>query len=254
MFATCSCSCSCSSYPLNSPRTPRRRRGRSSRCFDRRALSFPHWRRRRRRCRFHQLHHRRSIQLLFRFCLETLAGCIPSFAGELRPNQVPPLISKKATTSLRVFGRMHPLVCRRVTTSLRVVGRMYPLVCRRVMTSLRPHLIAHSNEQVSSKYGSVIQVSKVSLHIPSTRFSVTLESGTVNDSPVSSVSAVFLSPEITRILSKQCPLTSPSQSTRNVNARDVLASITGILFKQYPLTLQSKPTCNVDALDVPACR
>jgi hypothetical protein len=49
------------------------------------------------------------------------------------------------------------------------------------------HRIAYSNEQVSGKYGAAIQVSKFSLHIFSTRFSVTLESGIVNDSSDSSV-------------------------------------------------------------------
>jgi hypothetical protein len=104
------------------------------------------------------------------------------------------------------------------------------------------HVIAYSNEKVSNKNGSPIQVSKVSLHIFSARFTVMFESGIVK------ASIVFLLPEITRILSKQCPLTSPSQPTCN----DVVLSpeITRILSKQCPLTPQSQPTCNVDAMDI----
>jgi hypothetical protein len=108
-----------------------------------------------------------------------------------------------------------------------------------------PHLIAYSNEQVINKNGSaMIQVSKVSLHIFSTRFTVVLENGVVKASVVS------ISPEITRILSRQCPPTSPSQLTCNVDAMDVLASITRILSKQCPITPPSERTCNVDAMDI----
>jgi hypothetical protein len=82
--------------------------------------------------------------------------------------------------------------------------------------------IAYSHEQINRKDGSAIRVSRISLHIFLTRFSITIESGIVNDSPDSSVSVVFISPEITRILSKQCPLTSSSQPTCNVDAMGVL--------------------------------
>jgi hypothetical protein len=104
--------------------------------------------------------------------------------------------------------------------------------------------VAYSNEKVSNKNGSAIQVSKVSLHIISARFTVMFESGIVK------ASVVFLSPEITRILSKQSSLTSPSQPTCNVDAMDVLTSKAMIVSKQCPLTPPSQPTCNVDAMDV----
>jgi hypothetical protein len=106
------------------------------------------------------------------------------------------------------------------------------------------HLIAYSNEQVSNKYGSSIQVSKVSLHIFSARFTFTVENGIVK------AAVVVISPEITRILSKQCPLTPPSQPTCNVDAMDVLTSKAMVFSKQCSLTPPSQPTCNVDAMDI----
>jgi hypothetical protein len=106
------------------------------------------------------------------------------------------------------------------------------------------HAIAYSNEKVSNKNGPAIQVSKISLHIFSARFTVMFESGIVKASVVS------LSPEITRILSKQSSLTSPSQPTCNVDAMDVLTSKAMTFSKQCPLTPPSQPTCNVDAMDV----
>ena len=46
------------------------------------------------------------------------------------------------------------------------------------------------------------------------------------------------------ILSKQCPITPPSQPTCNVDAMDILTSITMILSKQCPLTPPIKTTCD----------
>jgi hypothetical protein len=109
------------------------------------------------------------------------------------------------------------------------------------------HAIAYSNEQVSNKNGSPIQVSKDSLHIFSARFTVMLESGIVK------ASVVVISPEITRILSKQCsltPLTSQSLPTPSVDTMDILTSKAMIFSKQCSLTPPSMTTCNIDAMDI----
>jgi hypothetical protein len=62
-------------------------------------------------------------------------------------------------------------------------------------------------------------------------------------SPKSSVPARSVSPEITRILAKQCPLISQIEPTSKVSTRDVLT-------KQCPLISQIEPTCKADTMDV----
>jgi hypothetical protein len=93
------------------------------------------------------------------------------------------------------------------------------------------HFIAFSREQVYNKDGSAIEVAKVSFQICSARLTVTLETGIVNDPPKAAVPVRFLSPEIIRILSKQCPLISPSEPTCAMDVTKPLTrnSITNVL-------------------------
>jgi hypothetical protein len=88
------------------------------------------------------------------------------------------------------------------------------------------HLAAFSREQVNNTDGSVIQVAKLSFQIFSTRLSVTFESGIVKDSPKASAPARFVSPEIIRILSQQCPLI---ETACEVDAMDTKPVTTGML-------------------------
>jgi hypothetical protein len=72
-----------------------------------------------------------------------------------------------------------------------------------------------SREQVNTTDGSTIQVAKLSFQIFSTRLYVTFESDILKDSPKSSVPApCFISPEIIRILFKQCPLINILRTVR----------------------------------------
>jgi hypothetical protein len=89
------------------------------------------------------------------------------------------------------------------------------------------------------------QVLKVSLHIFSARFTVMFESGVVK------ASVVVISPEILRILAKECPLTPASQATSRADTMDVLTSKAMLFSQQCSLTRPtSQPTNSIDATDV----